>query len=145
MVLATYSGSEAKEHTLLSDNRNRNSRPGGIFSGGKIYHKLLLLAAVSIIETGIYAAVVKLEYMPGYIAIYILTAVLAVLTFLFSGAGRRDIPTRSELRDDWSDEKKDSFIKMLTRWKRISSVLSIFLLPLLFIVGFDFVKVAFFS
>lgn len=129
----------------MSDNRNSSSRSGKSLPSGKLYHKLVLLAVCAVIETGIYAAVIKLEFTAGYIAIYVFTAALAVLTFLFSGAGMSEIPTESELRDSWSSEKKRKFINALTKGKRISSYLMIALLPLLFIVGFDFVKVVFFS
>lgn len=122
---------------------NNNRSP--LFSLPKGGAKLLFLGAAAITELAIYIAILKTYFIIGYVALYVLAGVLAVLVFLFSGGGIKTIPSENDLRDDWSADKKKRFIAFLRRGKKINKVLTTILIPLIFILGFDIVKVLFFS
>lgn len=140
---AIYSESEEKEHTLLSENK-KNIRSGAKLPSGASKSKILLLFLFTLVEITLYTFSLSIESDLLYVSLYVICALLFVMTFALSGAGTKRIPTKNELRSDWSDKQKDAYIGFLTKGRRISKVLMLALLPLVFILGYDILKLVFF-
>lgn len=122
----------------MSDNKRKGLSPEGI-------RKIAMIAATAIIEVAAYTAIINTEFYSGYVAMYIIAGLLFVGIFISSGAGLFKNPKKEDLRASWSDKKKEKFLAFLIKGKTVSYYLKIILLPLLFIIGYDIVKLVFFS
>ncbi len=122
--------------------KTKNDRSGAVLPSGTC--KIGILSASAVAEIALYLISIKLEIALLYVLLYVFTALLAVSAFALSGAGAKEIPKKSDLRDDLDDKFKDRLIAFLTKGREISKILMLILLPLLFILGFDIVKVMFF-
>ena len=65
------------------------------------------------------------------------TTVVACIFIVLNRGISNDIPTKEQLRDDWSDEKKLQFIEKYTESKKKAKKWLIVLIPLLFTLLFD--------
>lgn len=99
--------------------------------------KIISLALAFILVVGVYILIIKYESLVGTAILYVLTTVLLIVCLICNGGFNKDIPTPDMLRDDWSAEKKEKFIRRLKKGKQIAKSLMIWLLPLLCVVMFD--------
>lgn len=99
--------------------------------------KIISLALAFILVVGVYILIIKYESLVGTAILYALTTVLLMVCLICNGGFNKDIPTPDMLRDDWSAEKKEKFIRRLKKGKQIAKSLMIWLLPLLCVVMFD--------
>ena len=101
--------------------------------------KLMFTALWFVVVLAAYIFILKYESMTGYILLYVLTAVLLVACIVLNGGFNKDIPTPDDLRDSWSAEKKERFIKALVKGKELAGRLMYLLLPMLITVMIDLV------
>ena len=97
-----------------------------------------------VLELFLYMLSLKLESISLYVSLYIVCALLVIIAFALSGGGLKKIPEKRELNDSLDDEAKEKLIAFLVRGKKINNYLMLAILPLVFILGFDIIKVMFF-
>lgn len=91
------------------------------------------------------AEIYRLEFLVKVIYIvYISATTVLASVFIFMNRGiSNDVPTKEQLRDDWSDEKKEEFIKDLIQSRKKAKKLLLILIPLIFTLLFDTVYLFF--
>ncbi len=111
------------------------------FKGFKINKQLakkLCITCISFIAVfAYYILMLKTQNIIGVGILYTLTGVTLIATVVFNGGFNKDIPTPEQLRDSWSAEKKERFIKMLVKGKAIAKNMMFVLFPLLVVVMID--------
>ena len=125
----------------MSDKR-KNIRSGAKLPSGA--YKFAIFSLFMVLELFLYMLSLKLESISLYVSLYIICALLVIIAFALSGGGLKKIPEKRELNDSLDDEAKEKLIAFLVRGKKINNYLMLAILPLVFILGFDIIKVMFF-
>ncbi len=100
---------------------------------------LIKLVVSFVVVIGVYILIIKYQSMVGMVAFYIATGVLLVACVILNGGLNKDIPSPEMLRDSWSYEKKQKFIKAMVKGKKLAKDLIIVLLPMLTAVMIDII------
>ncbi len=125
-----------------------NNAPKNAFNW-KLAGKLLLYFAAIF---GLYQLLLKIAEMNRsplmqsiVMTVYSGATTIVACVFLFLNRGvTKDIPTKEQLRDDWSDEKKEKYIEKYVESKEKAKRLLFILIPLIFTLLFDTIYLMFF-
>lgn len=135
-------------------NRSRKGSPGAAKAveqaftraGVKIPAKKMLGVFISfVLVFAVFILIIKLEWMPGVYIFYTATGLLLIAVFVLNGGFSKDIPDKTQLRDSWSDQKKENFINTLKTGKKWAKRLMYPLLPMLIAVMIDIIYLFWFA
>ena len=111
----------------------------------ELARKLIVTAVCFAAVFTVYILLVKFQLMTGVKIFYIVTSVLLIVTVVLNGGFNKDIPKPEQLRESWSDETKQKFIKALTLGKKWAKRLMYLLLPMLIAVMIDIIYLFWFT
>ena len=114
----------------------------------KLLGKLVLIFAAVF---GIYQLFLKLADIYGNrlladvtVIVYIaLTTILLVVFIIINKGVSNDIPTKEQLRDDWTDKQKQEYIDSLIESKKKARPLMLLIIPLVFTLLIDMIYLLF--
>ena len=114
----------------------------------KLLGKLVLIFAAVF---GIYQLFLKLAEIYGNrlladvtVIVYIaLTTILLVVFIIINKGVSNDIPTKEQLRDDWTDKQKQEYIDSLIESKKKARPLMLLIIPLVFTLLIDMIYLLF--
>lgn len=114
----------------------------------KLLGKLVLIFAAVF---GIYQLFLKLAEIYGNrlladvtVVVYIaLTTILLVVFIIINKGVSNDIPTKEQLRDDWTDKQKQEYIDSLIESKKKARPLMLLIIPLVFTLLIDMIYLLF--
>ena len=114
----------------------------------KLLGKLVLIFAAVF---GIYQLFLKLAEIFGNrlladvtVIVYIaLTTILLVVFIIINKGVSNDIPTKEQLRDDWTDKQKQEYIDSLIESKKKARPLMLLIIPLVFTLLIDMIYLLF--
>ncbi len=102
--------------------------------------KLLLLLLSLLVFFSIYQ--IAIHFRAGWILhVYCISAGALAIAYIAINRGMLSPPDRDRLPDDWSEEKKETFLQEQLVRRRRSSVLLYFLIPIILSVVYDMIYI----
>lgn len=123
--------------------KDRNTNPTGRNKPSRrTVRRVAVMLATFIAVFAVYVLIIRSETQAAFIAYcayYVFFTVLLAAVILLNGGFTKDIPEPSQLRDSWSDEQKEKFIRRLTAGKKWARRLMYLLVPMMATVMFDLI------
>ncbi len=122
-----------KRHALPKDGKTKLKR--------KIPRKKLLLLLTSLVVIFSIYQIAIYFYVEWILHVYCIAAGILAILYIAINRGMLTVPDREVLPDDWSKEKKDTFIAEQAVRRKKSSVLLYILIPIILTVVYDMIYI----
>ena len=102
--------------------------------------KVAIIIGILVAVFTVYTLIVRSDTEIGfycYCAYYIFFTVLLIAVIVLNGGFSKDVPTPEQLRESWSDKKKEKFIARLKTGKKWAKRLMYLLVPVMITIMFD--------